>query len=235
MIDWHSLQQNIGVTFQDTSLLQQAFQHSSFINENPDSPISDNERLEFLGDAVLNFTVAEKIYQEFPNLTEGELTVLRISLIREDTLARLASELSLGNYLQLGKGEEASGGRHRQTNLADTFEALIGAIFLDQGLATARDFISRKLSKYLKEIKNGESEQNYKAKLQEFTQAEYKQLPTYHLIESSGPDHDKNFVVEVVLRGKLLGKGFGKSKKAAEIEAARLACEKLITNKNNLG
>ncbi len=235
MIDWRNLQQDIGITFRNAALLQQAFRHSSFINENPDLPIPDNERLEFLGDAVLNFVVAEKIYHEFPNLTEGELTVLRISLIREDTLARLASDLNLGEYLQLGKGEESSGGRQRQSNLADTLEALIGAIFLDQGLATARDFILRKLHKNLEKIKSGESEQNYKAKLQEFTQAEYKQLPTYHIVESSGPDHDRNFIVEVMLGDKVLGKGFGKSKKAAEIEAARLACEKLITNKNNLG
>lgn len=228
MVDWHSLQQNIGINFKDTTLLQQAFLHSSFVNENPDSPIPDNERLEFLGDAVLNFIVAEKLYQEFPNLTEGELTVLRISLIREDTLARLASELNLGEYLQLGKGEESSGGRQRQTNLADTFEALLGAVLLDQGLVVAKDFVISKLSSHLEKIKNGESGKNYKAKLQEFTQAEYKQLPTYRIIESSGPDHDKNFIVEVVLVDKVLGTGSGKSKKAAEMAAARSACKKLM-------
>jgi ribonuclease-3 len=228
LVDWHSLQQNIGINFKDTTLLQQAFLHSSFVNENPDSPIPDNERLEFLGDAVLNFIVAEKLYQEFPNLTEGELTVLRISLIREDTLARLASELNLGEYLQLGKGEESSGGRQRQTNLADTFEALLGAVLLDQGLVVAKDFVISKLSSHLEKIKNGESGKNYKAKLQEFTQAEYKQLPTYRIIESSGPDHDKNFIVEVVLADKVLGTGSGKSKKAAEMAAARSACKKLM-------
>lgn len=228
MVDWHSLQQTIGITFKDTTLLQQAFLHSSFANENPISLIPDNERLEFLGDAVLNFIVAEKVYQEFPNLTEGELTTLRISLIREDTLAHLASELNLGEYLQLGKGEELSGGRQRQTNLADTFEALLGAILLDQGLGTAKDFVLGKLSSHFEKIKNGESGQNYKAKLQEFTQAEYKKLPTYHIIESSGPDHDKNFIVEVVLAGKVLGTGSGKSKKTAEMAAARSACKNLI-------
>jgi len=230
LIDWHSLQKDIGITFRNSSLLQQAFLHASFINENPDSSISDNERLEFLGDAVLNFVVAEKLYHEFPNLSEGKLTVIRISLIREDTLAQLSLELNLGNYLQLGKGEESSGGRQRQTNLADTFEALIGAIFLDRGLATARDFILLRLNKHLDKIKSGESEQNYKAKLQEFTQSKYKQLPTYHLIESSGPDHDKKFVVEVVMGNKVMGRGSGKSKKAAEIEAARSACKKIITD-----
>lgn len=230
MVNWHDLQQNIGLTFRDISLLQQAFHHSSFVNENPDSTILDNERLEFLGDAVLNFIVAEKIYHEFPNLPEGELTLCRILLIREDTLAQLASELNLGDYLQLGKGEESSGGRQRRTNLADTFEAVIGAIFLDQGLAAARDFVLSKLSSHLEKIKNGESGQNYKAKLQEFTQAEYKQLPTYRIVESSGPDHDRNFVVEVVLGDKVLGTGSGKSKKAAEMEAARSACNKLLSD-----
>lgn len=228
MVDWLRLQQNIGITFSVTSLLQQAFQHSSFVNENPDLLITDNERLEFLGDAVLNFIVAEKMYHEFPNLTEGELTVYRISLIREDTLAQLASKLNLGEYLQLGKGEESSAGRQKRTNLADTFEALIGAIFLDQGLDITRNFVLDKLSSHLEKIKNGELGQNYKAKLQEFTQAEYKKLPTYRLVESSGPDHDKNFIVEVVLEDKVLGAGSGKSKKSAEMESARSACKKLI-------
>lgn len=227
MTDWQDLEQNIGVTFKDTALLQQAFQHSSFVNENPDSSLPDNERLEFLGDAVLNFIVAEKIFQESPDLTEGELTVARTSLIREDTLAQLAKELNLGEYLQLGKGEEASGGRQRQSNLADTFESLIGAIFLDQGLDTARSFVLNRLDSHFVKTKTRRIGQNYKAKLQEFTQATCKQLPVYCVIESSGPDHDKHFVVEVTLEGKVLGKGSGKSKKAAEMEAARAACEKM--------
>jgi ribonuclease-3 len=228
LVNYHSLQQNIGIAFGDMSLLQQAFYHSSFVNENPDLSIPNNERLEFLGDAVLNFIVAEKMYHEFPNMTEGELTVDRTSLIREDTLAQLASELNLGEYLKLGKGEESSGGRERRTNLADTFEALIGAIFLDQGLTITRDFVLNKLFHHIEKIRNGDLGQNYKANLQEFTQAEYKQLPAYHLVESSGPDHDKNFVVKVVLGDKVLGTGSGKSKKTAEMEAARSACKKLI-------
>jgi ribonuclease-3 len=228
MVDWQKLQQDIGIFFNALTLLQQAFLHSSFVNENQNFSTPDNERLEFLGDAVLNFVVAEKVYQEFPNLTEGALTTVRISLIREDTLAQLGAELNLGDYLQLGKGEETSGGRQRQSNLADTFEALLGAIFLDQGLTTVKDFILSRLDSHFTEIKTRGLGQNYKAKLQEFTQGTCKQLPVYRIVQSSGPDHDKKFIVEVTLDNKVLGTGAGKSKKAAEIEAARSACKKLI-------
>jgi ribonuclease-3 len=210
------------------SLLQQAFLHSSFVNENQDNSLSDNERLEFLGDAVLNLVVAEKVYHEFPDLAEGALTTVRTSLIREDTLVQLGAELDLGTYLQLGKGEETSGGRQRQSNLADTFEALLGAIFLDQGFSIVKGFILSRLDSHVTIIKTRGSGQNYKAKLQEFTQGTCKQLPAYHIIQSSGPDHDKKFIVEVTLDNRVLGMGSGKSKKAAEIEAARSACEKLI-------
>ncbi len=227
MVDWDSLQQTIGVVFNDVSLLKQAFQHASFVNENQAQSLTDNERLEFLGDSILNFIVARKICHDYPHYQEGELTVLRTILICEDTLAQLASELHLGRYLQLGKGEESSGGRERLSNLADTFEALIGAIYLDSGLTAAENFILANLKKKLELIKAEKSAENYKAKLQEFTQAEFKQLPSYHLVETSGPDHDKSFLVEVKLDGKVIGTGSGKSKKNAEIEAARLACQKL--------
>jgi len=227
LVNWQDLQQTIGVAFQDIALLEQAFIHSSYVNENPDSPLPDNERLEFLGDALLSFIVTEKLYHEFPHLAEGELTEIRVSLIREETLAQLASELNLGDYLYLAKGEESTGGRHRQSNLADTFEALIGAIFLDQGLTAIRDFVLRKLHSQLEQIKAGDIGQNYKALLQEFTQAKYKLLPTYRIVEVSGPDHDKSFTVEVTLGDRILGTGSGKSKRAAEIEAARSAWEKL--------
>ena len=208
-------------------MLQQAFAHSSYVNENAESDILDNERLEFLGDALLGFTIAEKLYQEFPQLTEGKLTEMRISLVRQETLAQLAAELRLGDYLQLGKGEESTGGRKRQTNLADAFEALTGAIYLDQGLATAQDFILERLDMQLARIKNEGIGQNYKALLQEFTQAKCKQLPTYRTIEASGPAHNKNFVIEVALGNEVLGTGWGKTKKAAEMEAAQAAWERL--------
>jgi ribonuclease III len=227
--NWSTLQKNIQITFRDLSLLQNTFIHSSYFNENPDSQLDDNERLEFLGDAVLNFVVAEKIFNTFPDLNEGSLTEIRVSLIREETLAQLASELDLGKYLYLGKGEESTGGRNRQSNLADTFEALIGAIFLDQELNATRQFILSRLDKQIKEIDINGIGQNYKAKLQEFSQGqpEYRILPVYRLINESGPDHDKQFDVEVLLDHKVVGTGIGKSKKAAEMEAARSACQNL--------
>jgi ribonuclease-3 len=227
--DWQDLEQAIGVNFRDVSLLQKAFVHSSYINENPSFYLSDNERLEFLGDALLSFIVSEKLYHEFPELAEGELTEIRISLIRQETLVQFALALKLGDYLLLGKGEEASGGRVRRTNLADAFEALIGAIYLDQGLAAARDFVANKLDSQLEKIRFIGIGRNYKALLQEFTQDKYKQLPTYRIVEVSGPDHDKGFTVEVALGDRVLGRGSGGNKRAAEMEAARLAWEKLST------
>jgi len=229
LVDWQALQQTIGVTFRDIPLLQRAFIHSSYINENLSFRLLDNERLEFLGDALLSFIVAEKLYHEFPHSGEGELTEIRVLLVRQETLARLASALKLGDYLYLGKGEEATGGRERQTNLADAFESLVGAIFLDQGLDAAKDFVSSKLGSHLERVKAEGIGRNYKALLQEFTQAKFKQLPTYRVVEASGPDHHRGFTVEVVLGDRVLGAGLGKSKRAAEMEAARSAWERLTT------
>ena len=227
MIDWQDLQQVIGINFKDESLLQQAFIHSSYINENPGAPITDNERLEFLGDALLSFIAAEELYHEFPNFGEGKLTEIRVSLIRQETLADIATGLKLGDYLLLGKGEEATGGRRKQTNLADAFEALIGAIFLDQGLGIAADFVLARYAAQLEEVRAKGIERNYKALLQELTQAKYKQLPAYRIVEASGPDHDKSFVIKVTLGERTLGSGSGKTRRAAEMEAARSAWEKL--------
>jgi ribonuclease-3 len=227
LIDWQALQQLIGINFKDESLLQQAFIHSSYTNENPGSQIADNERLEFLGDALLSFIVAEELYREFSNFGEGKLTETRVSLIRQETLAEIAAGLKLGDYLLLGKGEEATGGRQKQTNLADALEALIGAIFLDQGLSIVSDFVLAKFAAQLEEVRAKGIGRNYKALLQELTQAKYKQLPAYRIVEASGPDHDKSFVVEVALVDRTLGSGSGKTKRGAEMEAARSAWEKL--------
>ena len=227
MIDWQSLHQLIGIEFKDESLLKQAFIHSSYINENPGSSIADNERLEFLGDALLSLIIADELYRRFPGFSEGKLTQTRIFLIRQETLAEIAARLKLGDYLLLGKGEEVTGGRRKQTNLADALEALIGAIYLDQGLKVVSEFVISKFTVQLKEIRARGIGQNYKALLQELTQAKYKQLPAYRIVEASGPDHDKSFVVEVELRDRTLGSGSGKSKRAAEMDAARTAWEKL--------
>ena len=219
------LQSVIGVTFQDPLLLQQSLVHRSYLNENPDFPLPSNERLEFLGDALLGFVVAEKLYAEFPSLSEGELTKLRANLVRKETLASLALSLSLGDYLYLGQGEEQSGGRRRQSNLSRTLEAVIGAIDIDQGFAVAKDFVLRLLSRVPEKALKGESITDYKSMLQELVQAEQRTTPFYRVVAEAGPAHDKVFTVEVVVGDAVLGRGSGKGKRAAEQEAARAAVE----------
>jgi len=223
----HDIQSALGIAFRNPSLLQQAFVHTSYINENPDADIHDNQRMEFLGDAVLTMIFAELLYKEFPDLPEGKLTELRISLIRQEKLAEKASALKLGDYMVLGKGEDSSGGREKRNNLADTFEALIGAVYLDRGIGKAREFVLSNYKKDISAIKAGKPVLNYKALLQEFTQAKFKTLPLYEIVEATGPDHDKVFCVAVSLGETVLAIGSGKTRKVAESEAAHLALEKL--------
>ncbi len=230
MADLAALQQTLGVSFKDISLLEQALIHSSYINENPGFALTSNERLEFLGDAVLGLIVAEKLYQDYPHLTEGEMTRLRAALVRRETLARMARAIRLGDYLHLGRGEEASGGRNKPANLAATLEAVIAAIFLNQGPSNTKDFILRLLDAELQKVVSQGTEVDYKSELQELIQSREQQTPTYHVTEATGPDHSKTFVVEVRLGGVVLGRGLGKSKKTAETEAARSALEKLSTS-----
>lgn len=228
MTDWNDLQSHIGVNFDNLTLLQQAFVHSSYTNENPDFPLSSNERLEFLGDAWLNFVVADKLYHLFPALSEGEMTKLRAALVRQSTLAELASSLQLGDYLLLGKGEEKSGGRHRQNNLACALEALIGAVFLAQGFAVAQDFIWKLVEDLITKMSD-EKMDSHKSKLQELIQAEHQVTPRYRIVDVSGPNHDKEFTVEVIVEESIIGRGKGKSKQKAEEEAARQAWETMFT------
>ena len=230
MADLATLQQILGVSFNDPSLLEQALVHSSYINENPGFALTSNERLEFLGDAVLGFVVTEKLYQDFPHMTEGEMTRLRATLVRRDTLSRIARAIRLGGYLYLGKGEEASGGRRKPANLASALEAVIAAIYLDHGSATTKDLILRLFDIELQKVVSHGAEADYKSQLQELIQARQKQAPAYYVVEAMGPDHDKRFTVEVRIGDTVLGRGSGKSKKLAETEAARSALEQLSTN-----
>ena len=227
MVDWSHCQRNLGICFRRESLLEQAFVHSSYCNENPDFGYPSNERLEFLGDAVLNFVVTEKVYKEFPELPEGELTEIRASLVCRDTLAELACSLELGDWLLLGRGEELSGGRVKAGNLANTMEALIGALYLDQGLVKARRFILKQLKPRLEEIETGKTVPNYKALIQELIQGQKRPTPVYRLVEAVGPDHSKQFTAEILVGGEALGRGMGGSKKVAESQAAKAAWEKL--------
>jgi len=230
LADLAALQQILGVSFNDSSLLEQALVHSSYLNENPGIAPASNERLEFLGDAVLGLVVAEKLYQDFPHSDEGEMTRLRAALVRGNTLARVARTIKLGDYLYLGKGEEASGGRRKPANLAGALEAMIAAIFLDQGSMVTRDFILRLFDEELQKIANRGARVDYKSQLQELIQSRGQQTPAYRLIETAGPDHDRRFTVEVRTGDTILGKGSGKSKKAAETEAAGAALEQLLTS-----
>lgn len=201
--------------------------HSSYLNENPDFARSSNERLEFLGDAIFDFIVAERLYKEFPKLPEGKLTEIRASLVCRGTLAELASSLKLGDWLLFGQGEEANGGRTKASNLANAMEALVGALYLDQGLSKAKKFVLKQLKPELEKIKAGKTTPNYKALVQEFVQGQNRPTPVYRLVEAIGPDHSKQFTAEILVEGEALGRGTGKSKKAAESQAARAAWEKL--------
>jgi ribonuclease-3 len=230
VVDWDHCQENLGICFRRESLLEQAFVHTSYCNEAPGLEYSSNERLEFLGDAVLNLVVTDKLYREFPELSEGELTEIRASLVCRDTLSELASSLELGNWLLLGRGEESSGGRGKASNLANAVEAFIGALYLDQGIGKTRRFILKHLKRNLEEIKMGKIVGNYKALVQELIQGEGRPTPVYRLVEAIGPDHDKQFTVEILVDGQTLGRGMGGSKKAAESQAARAAWEKLRCN-----
>ncbi len=225
MTDWTALQSKLGISFSDVSLLQQAFVHRSYLNENPDFKLGSNERLEFLGDAFLSLVIAEVLYREFGDLSEGEMTKIRSDLVRQDSLARLASSLGLGECLYLGQGEEKGGGRKRSRNMACTLEALIGAVFVDQGFEATKGLVMRVFGPSIAEVRQRGLASDYKSKLQELVQAERQERPTYRLVEAVGPDHDKTFWVEVVVGGEALGRGSGKSKQAAEKDAAKHALD----------
>lgn len=225
MTDVKEFQNIIGVIFQNMSLLEQALVHSSYINENPDYTLGHNEKLEFLGDAVLGFYVAEKLYKDYPDANEGEMTRLRAALVSRDALARVTKSIRLGDFLYLGRGEESSGGRQKKANLAGALEAVIAAVYLDRGENVTRDFIMWILDKEMKRINRKDIIVDYKSRLQETIQSRYQTAPGYRLVSEEGPDHDKTFTVEVIVNDTVLGKGTGKSKKEAETEAARFALE----------
>jgi ribonuclease-3 len=225
--DVKEFQNIIGVNFQNMSLLEQALVHSSYINENPEYTLGHNEKLEFLGDAVLGFYVAEKLYKDYPDTNEGQMTKFRAALVSRDALARVTKSIRLGDFLYLGRGEESSGGRHKKANLAGALEAVIAAVYLDRGENETRDFILRILDKEMKRIDRKDIIIDYKSRLQETIQSKYQTAPGYRLVSEKGPDHDKTFTVEVIVNETVLGRGTGKSKKEAETEAARFALENL--------
>ena len=229
MTDIKKFQEVIGYHFHDEKLLRQALTHSSFANEKHLKKHSDNERLEFLGDAVLEIISSEFLYKEYPDKPEGELTKLRASIVCEPTLALCTKDIALGEYLLLGKGEDQTGGRGRKSILSDALEAVIGAIYLDGGFANAKEFV---LNYILTDIEHKQLFYDSKTILQEIVQAGYNEELNYQLIREEGPDHDKRFVVEARIGEKSIGEGMGHTKKAAEQEAAYQALLKLKQQEN---
>lgn len=217
------LQEAIGYTFHDPALLTEAMTHSSYAYEQHKN-MKYNERLEFLGDAVLSIVVSDYIYKHCPQLPEGELTKLRASLVCEKSLFDFAKQIDLGSYLRLSNGERRNGGAKRPSIVSDAFEALIAAIYLDGGMEAAKKHILRFVVPEIEQHKN-HSFKDYKTKLQEIIQKNPGEKLEYHLVGSTGPDHDKHFKVEVCLNSNVIGRGGGRSKKEAEQQAAREALE----------
>lgn len=216
--------------FTDASLIVTAFKHRSYLNVSNEDRTASNERLEFLGDAVLDLVITQYLFEKFPKRTEGQLSKIKSVLVSQPVLAEIASNLMLGDMILINKGEEKTGGRQRRSLLSDTFEAIVGAIYIDKGLDTARDFIYQHLLSHFKSIVQRELFKNYKSILLEYAQSQYGKLPEYKVLEEYGPDHDKRFVIAVYLDGTEIGKGNGKSKKIAEQEAAKYAMQQLGLN-----
>lgn len=221
------LEEKLGFSFSDKSLLQRALVHRSYLNEHPDFPLEDNERLEFLGDAVLGFITGEYLYHRFPELAEGPLTSLRSALVRRETLARFAQRLELGRHLFMGLGESASGGRERPATLCAAFEALVGAIYLDQGLGEAQCFIESLAGPEAIQTLREQSDKDYKSRLQELAQEKFRRTPRYTAVTAQGPDHARQFTVEVTIDGQPFGQGTGASKQQAAQQAAQAALRRL--------
>jgi ribonuclease-3 len=220
-----AFQERIGYHFRDSGLLLRALTHPSYVNEHPEDEIGDNQRLEFLGDAVLDFVAGAWVYRHYPDFDEGRMTRLRVSLVRTETLARLARQVGIGEMLRLGRGEEEAGGRERDANLCDAFEAVMGALYLDSGLAVAEAFVEPLIGPVAEATLAAEADLDAKSRLQEWSQAELGVTPHYRIVAERGPDHAKTFVAEVLLDKQVAGRGSGRSKQAAEQAAARAAWE----------
>lgn len=220
------LQKTLGITINNAALLREALTHSSYTNENADA--KSNERLEFLGDAVLGLILAQQLFIDYPEMEEGKLTYLRSLLVRRSALADLAKSINLGSYLLMGKGEESSGGREKASNLAGAMEAVIAAVFLDQGWTKAQKCVLQLFNSEMERLKHEQAASDYKSRVQEIVQAQYKLTPGYRITNESGPDHARQFTAEILAGEKVLARGSGRSKKLAEAEAARIALENVF-------
>ncbi|UCF93787.1 MAG: ribonuclease III [Desulfobacterales bacterium] len=220
----HAIEEKLQYEFACESLLNEALRHSSFVNEQADSSLRDNERLEFLGDAVLNLVIGHLLMRRYPELNEGDLSKLRANLVNESQLAKIARGMDLGVYIQLGKGEIQTNGRDKNSILADTLEALVAAIYLDGGFQVIFQFLESKFAPFLKQVRTSGRYHDYKSELQEFVQVQQQEMPNYEIIHEEGPDHDKTFRVQLEVCG-LTTQGIGKSKKMAEQDAAGQALQ----------
>jgi len=222
-----ALQNRIKVKFKEKSLLNNSLIHRSYVNESGNGKIEDNERLEYLGDSVLGLIINEYIYSRFYDYPEGDLAKIKSAVVSETTLAKIARELNLGSFLLMGKGEEISGGRDRASILANSFEALIGAVYLDSGLKNCRKFVLSLLKKDIERIDSMAYLRDPKTTLQEYVQKKYRERPVYEVVEEAGPDHRKEFIVRLVIDGKEAARGRGSSKRKAEMYAAETVLKML--------
>ena len=222
-----ALEQRISLQFNDFSLLSRAVTHRSYLNENPEQALEDNERLEFLGDAVLDFVVGAFLYHHFPESREGELTMLRAALVRTETLASFARQLGVGESLRLGYGETESGGRERAANLCAAFEAIVGAIFLDQGMDVVAPWVAQFIEPALDLVIASAAHHDAKSDFQIWAQAEFNITPHYELLSAEGPDHEKVFTVAVLIEDQTWGIGRGRSKQTAAQAAASAALQRI--------
>lgn len=223
-----SIQKKINYAFKKGDFLKQSLTHSSYANEHRNHGLKDNERIEFLGDAILDLVISEYLFKKHPEMPEGDLSKIRASIVCEASLAKTAKTIDLGQYIFLGKGEEMTGGRDRASILADAFEALTGAIFLDGGFEKAKLFLTQTLISQVEQVSSIEDlYTDYKTLLQENIQKETNKVISYEVVDEQGPDHDKNFYVEVYHGTICIGKGIGKSKKEAEQDAAKRALNNL--------
>lgn len=220
------LENSVGYRFRNRLLLQEALTHRSLANE-VSGGLADNQRLEFLGDSILGFLVGHELFLNYPEWKEGDLSRRRSALVDEDNLARLAGLLGLGSFLGLGKGEEASGGREKKSILADAYEALVAAVYLDGGIQAVQRLVKRQFGSLVTNDEAATLARDYKTELQELTQARQAVIPRYELVESAGPDHERSYRVAVYVGGTPVGEGVGRSKKLAQQAAAREALEKL--------
>lgn len=220
LIDFHKLQQTLRYTFKEPALLEEALRHSSYVNEQSDAEMRDNERMEFLGDAVLNLVIGHLLMQTYPHMREGDLSRIRANLVNESQLADIARKTNLGQHLLLGKGELQSNGQEKNSLLANAFEAVVAAIYLDGGFDITAKTIQWHFSELVASAPSITAGQDYKSRLQETVQSSFKEIPQYRVVDECGPDHEKTFTVAMRV-GAFETKGKGKSKKAAEQEAAR--------------